>query len=631
MSISCQHCSGHQPLDWRAGDVCVHCGKAVRSDQRCYWCVTWTPSGGFCRSCGAAVVERRLFGAARMLKDGGVDRFSIPKMLKEMDADYLENLDRIYQRQVSVIARHVDDTAFLEGFLFEKHWSADVEDELIRQLPWPPEMLERMSVFPARPESPLQRARAIAETSPVPLARRLATVVRLKLDDWSCFHDVHSMIGDKTLGDEPLLAASSWRVFYGGVEVDRRAFNREARLALRDCSFQTASAVRLAFLGEEIEIPYDAIGSADPDIQVPVAILRKDVDRLAAALQGDPITQIAAGVALIHLDQLGLLAGVLRDAPDAVKSELLWRMSGSKTGSPKLRAVLLHLVETHPETQIRVRAAHVLCRAAADEDALRIARAANGDTRVLQSLLLSESFHSTKVEEVLCWMIGNGGFRMAQYGLSTVAEKGRVPDSFVPRRFSEADDETKIEMCGFAEIQLIHRGDEELHRFLMRVAFGPHPADLRHTAWWSLRRWYLRSDPRGANPAGLEEEPCRRFFGSYGDFALRLAKILEDPKIHEEASVAEFLERMLGDADLQTMSGDSRATWRLAEAVAKMMRDRERGRFTLRTSGAKFFAILGKHEKWREKAIAALGEFSGTDIDYHCSQAIDQIRARSNQ
>ena len=86
-----------------------------------------------------------------------------------------------------------------------------------------------MSAFPARPDTPLERARALSETSPVGLVKSLAFVVRLNLDDWKCFHDVYNMIGDKTLGSEPLLSATNWRVFYGSVEVDRRAFGRDRR------------------------------------------------------------------------------------------------------------------------------------------------------------------------------------------------------------------------------------------------------------------------------------------------------------------------------------------------------------------------------------------------------------------
>jgi hypothetical protein len=98
MRAQCEGCGKPQPPDWKAGDLCSFCGKAVRHDVRCYWCAKWVPAAKFCRSCGAAVVEERLYGAARMLKDAGTDRFTIPKQLKEFDPDQIENFSRIYQR-----------------------------------------------------------------------------------------------------------------------------------------------------------------------------------------------------------------------------------------------------------------------------------------------------------------------------------------------------------------------------------------------------------------------------------------------------------------------------------------------------------------------------------------------------
>ena len=147
----CDVCGEPQPPDWKAGDLCSHCGKAARHDVRCYWCAKWTPAAKFCRSCGAAIVEERLYGAARMLKDAGTDRFTIPKQLKEFDPDQIENFSRIYQRHAVAVARHVDEVRFLERFLYGKDQSAVLEDLLIPQLPWPEETLARMSEPPPPP------------------------------------------------------------------------------------------------------------------------------------------------------------------------------------------------------------------------------------------------------------------------------------------------------------------------------------------------------------------------------------------------------------------------------------------------------------------------------------------------
>src|SRR5580658_3555380 len=108
MRAVCEACARPQPPDWKPGDLCVHCGQAVRPDVRCFWCARTGPAAKYCRHCGAAVVDHAQYGAARMLKDAGADRFSIPKMLVEFDPDQIENFTRIYQRQAAVAACHVD-------------------------------------------------------------------------------------------------------------------------------------------------------------------------------------------------------------------------------------------------------------------------------------------------------------------------------------------------------------------------------------------------------------------------------------------------------------------------------------------------------------------------------------------
>src|SRR5262245_25079029 len=189
MRALCEGCGKHQPPDWKAGDLCSYCGKAVRRDVRCYWCAKWVPAAKFCRSCGAVIVEERLYGAARMLKDAGTDRFTIPKQLVEFDPDQIENFTRIYQRHAIAVARHVDEVRFLERFLRQKHWSAELEDRLIPQLPWNEETLDRMS-HPRTPEGDdLANAKAIRESSPFDVTCCLASLVRLRLDDWSAYDD----------------------------------------------------------------------------------------------------------------------------------------------------------------------------------------------------------------------------------------------------------------------------------------------------------------------------------------------------------------------------------------------------------------------------------------------------------
>src|ERR1700728_4449464 len=144
MRALCESCSRPQPLDWHAGDLCVWCGQAVRRETRCFWCVKWTPAAKFCRTCGAATVDGSLYGAARMLKDAGSDRFSIPRQLTEFDPDQIENFTRIFQEQAAVAENHVEQVAFLERILEQKHWSAALDEALAPELPWPLERFDSL-------------------------------------------------------------------------------------------------------------------------------------------------------------------------------------------------------------------------------------------------------------------------------------------------------------------------------------------------------------------------------------------------------------------------------------------------------------------------------------------------------
>src|SRR5437879_1069162 len=227
MRAICEACSRPQPVDWKPGDLCVHCGQAVRRDVRCFWCVKRTPaSGKYCRACGAAVLEDRLFGAARMLKDAGVDRFGVPKMLAELDPEQIENFTNIYQRHAAILTRHVDHLRFLESFLQHKNWSEVLEEELIAELPWPEERLkelsppfhpaERAAAGPRSREESLELARAISSITPFRLTRTLAPLVRLLLEDFEALRDATSVLNtsDPLIAGEAALALTNWRVYY---------------------------------------------------------------------------------------------------------------------------------------------------------------------------------------------------------------------------------------------------------------------------------------------------------------------------------------------------------------------------------------------------------------------------------
>ena len=226
MRAICAVCAQAQPPDWRPGDLCSHCGQAVRHDLRCFWCAKWVPAARFCRACGAETVPEASYPAARMLKHAGVDRFAVPKKLAECDPEQLDNFSRIYQRQAVVVARHVDDLRFLERFLRQRHWSGELEDQLIPQLPWPDETLAHFAIPPLPAGDELATVRAIQAASPLPRTRALAAVVRLHLDDGDARADALAAFRS----DDPALRAEAALTLSIGVTLGLLALGPPARV-----------------------------------------------------------------------------------------------------------------------------------------------------------------------------------------------------------------------------------------------------------------------------------------------------------------------------------------------------------------------------------------------------------------
>lgn len=626
MRALCEACGQPQPPDWSPGDQCVHCGKGVRRDVRCFWCAKWTPAAKFCRSCGAETVDPRLYGAARMLKDAGTDRFTVPKQLAAFDPDQVENFSRIYQRHSTAVARHVDELRFLERFLRQKPWSAALEDQLVPQLPWPEAQLAQMS-GPALPAGDdLSTAKAIHASTPFPATRSLAALVRLKLDDWSAHREAISVFHteDPTLRAEAALVLTSWRVLsaVGRPRDDGRAVFEE----LQRSPFKIEAAVRLGLLGHpDPELLREALASPEPETAFGAALVLGDVDRLRAALNGGDLEKVAAGHKLIALGVIQAVVETVEKSPLEIQQELVEGLVRRKGPAPEAADTLLKIVETTEDKTLRERAARVLCRQLRPDWALRIARAAKDDRSIYQSLLQAEDLPPESALELGDFLLQGGRFAMHQYGLSSVAEKGRMPFTFVPTRFATADEKTQGELLRFAEVQLGHGGDEELHRFVLGVAFGPHPAKIRAAAWWVLHRGYrAKGEYRGEGPFKLEKHLIEGYFGSVGAFVPKLAAVLRDRDTLKEVGYYEMIAHLLSSADddaIQAFQDDGAGEELLDALLAGM-----RGDYWPNTmeSMAVLASHLGSHPRWNAKTQDALRAL-GRKGSYHYDKALRRV------
>ncbi len=612
MRAACEACGGLQPLDWTPGEPCVHCGRAVRRDVRCFWCAKWTPFARFCRSCGAEVVEETRYGPARMLKDAGTDRFTIPKMLRELDPDQVENFARIYARHAAAVARHVDDLRFVERSLFHKHWSAALEDELIPLLPLPEARLHALSGPPRPAADDRATLRAIQESSPFARTRRLAALARVRLDDWEALKEARTALFDEDLAPEAALVLTGWRVD----AVGRSSIHEERVIErLGQSSFRLESAVRL---GQDAALLEEALDSKDPETAFAAALALGDVDRLAAALSGDDLTRIAAGRKLAERGAFGPLRAALRESTPEVQAELVEALARQERPAPALREALLSFVENAPD-RIRERAARVLARDCDPAVAMRIARATDGDRDILRSLLSVEAaLPPEAVAGVLAHQVEIGRFSSGQWGLDDAVKRGAVPFSFVPDQFDRASGDNRKELLRLAEQQLSVREDEALHRFVLAVVFGPHEAPVRAAAWWSLHRWYRSlGEHRGEGPFRLERASAERFFGSVDAFVPRLAALLRDPASLKEVGLYEFLAHLFGSAEPELATPD--LVRALLEAV--------RGDLWpyLIDSMIDFLGRAGTDPRWRDEVIAGL-EGLGKKGNYHREKALRALR-----
>ena len=552
MRAVCESCSKPQPPDWKAGDLCVSCGNAVRREVRCFWCVKWVPAGKFCRACGAVVVDEARFGAARMLKDAGSDRFTIPKQLVEFPPDQIENFSRIYQRHAMAVARHVEEPRFLERFLRQQLWSAALEDELIPQLPWPEARLELMSRPTTAAAGDLATVLAIQQSTPIDASRSLASLARLRLQDDSAYQEVVGIVqgGDPGMRLEAALALGTWRI--STLHGYDRSLGRVLAAELAHATFTLPAAVARGFLGDlDRDLVRQALTSPEGEVSVGAALLLGDLDRLTVVLQGDDLSRIAAGRAIIALGHYALVAAALADSTEAVQTALLEGLVRRKEAMPELGEVLLRLLESSGSKTIRERSARLLCRQLRPEWAERIARAAQGEQYIFQSLMSTEAaLPADALSGVLSFMIEHGFFTDHQYGLMEVAKRGGVAETFICRPFGAAGNETRKALLRFAEEQLKARGDDELHRFVMATVFGPYPAEIRAAGWWVLSRWYRQQgDHRGEGPLRLTVPAVQRFFGSMADFLPKLAALIGDHASMKEVGLFEFVATLLSSAD----------------------------------------------------------------------------------
>lgn len=600
MRAVCESCAQPQPLDWKPGDLCIQCGHAVRREVRCFWCVKWTPEAKFCRSCGAAVVAARDFGAARMLKDAGTDRFTIPKMLVELDPGQIEMFRTIYQRHAIAVEKRAMVLRKLESRLYAKGWGSRFEDEMTPRLPLAEDELERLE---GKAELPLERDLAM-------LNGVLGGDARLVRHARQLLHC------DAPMCLEAAMTLSDWRVTVRwGIEDRHRVLE-----ILREAELTPEVAVRIARLtGEITPAVSKATAHRDRMIAFEAALTLSDAERLAGyADDPDPDVRFAAGEHLAFLGSTQPLLRILPSLEPQWQEQILRTLYRKKRPVPLLRNVLFELAENTQEHGVRSYACMVLCLGCPPEDTIHVARAAQGDASVYQSLLQQAGLPPVALNALGEFLIREGRFSMQQYGMNDAAAPGRMPPEFVPRYFETAGDTQRVEMIRFAEIQLEQGGNEELHRFLVQLKFDVRFSPAIHSAVWSsLHRWYYRIQVGDLGPMILGREAAERFFGSLPAMVTALAAFLRRHDSIADLFVRDPLWRFLryrDDAFTDDISAFPSESEKLAASLAAVCENPELD-LTLRHES---LALLGHLAGGKPRIERLLG----TELDYAAKVAL---------
>jgi hypothetical protein len=213
----CEKCGARQSPGWRSGELCQACGQVVRLERRCAWCLEFGPAGRFCRGCGAELPPPERFGAARMLRDAGVDRLALGERLRGLDPEQAEDLERRHAEQRAVVSGALEAARLAEGCLLTRGHAAALEDELLAALPLPREELERLGAGPRGPFAGPEALPAILEESPLEGCRALAALALLRLgreEPATLRRALGLLSADGPLALEAALAFSHWRFWH---------------------------------------------------------------------------------------------------------------------------------------------------------------------------------------------------------------------------------------------------------------------------------------------------------------------------------------------------------------------------------------------------------------------------------
>ncbi|MEW6744636.1 MAG: hypothetical protein AB1486_17920 [Planctomycetota bacterium] len=646
----CEQCGEKQPPEWKAGDLCVACGGSVRREIRCAWCTGWTPAASYCRSCGCEIIGETEYGAARMLKEAGVDRFSMAERIRGLDADRLRDLERAYEAQLALAMRHVEQAEFCETYLLQRGYASRVEDELVASLPMSKSAFAELESGPRPPcKDRPELLPEIAAGSPIRLVRALASIALLRCGriDRGVLAQVQVALQgeDSQLATEAACGLGHWRVraHHGmlwkhensqrphgismGAGIDRKLLAERARSVPGTSPLApwAAAAVALAYFDRFGALPDPArMRSADeaddpnaplwdelrghlrngldrscPDLRFTCALSLGECDIIAQALDSRDESQRWLARRFLAKHNSPAVIGCLREGSEEQRLEILDDLSTPLPAS--LVEPVLQVAEQHgPNVR---RAALALLRATLSAETVhRLLRVAEheGDREVFNTLLGAETLPESAA--VVHAAIGAGLLRELRGELWRHID---YADPTVTRVVASGDAETVASLLDIAG-ELLSRAPapedsqperprgtppphvraERAGRFLAQVAFGSHPAPIREQAYGVLEQYDHRLG-RWMSRGRLES-----FFAGPVVFLRAAARLVLDADMRSVAH--RLLEKLQDQLEvLRPRAQDERAALQeLAHSLVDMARRNVGNDPVLQSSGCELLVKL---------------------------------------
>jgi hypothetical protein len=652
MRATCENCGQLQPPDWQPGDLCGHCGVVVRRESRCHWCVALTPTGKYCRHCGAGQVPDEQYGAARWLKHGGADQFVIPERLAAMDPEQVAHFTRLYQRHAIVAERHLDDLAFAEGFARRRGWARALEQALLPLLPLSDADLTGLTLPPSRGTTDDEQLLEIRQQSPFPLTQLLAALARLRRwqkegseADYSSrriweekeFAQRYLQDPDPALRTEVSLTLSHWRL----VSAEAQPPYGPLHTALQEAvtrPFAAEAATGLALLtaqrlGTAQPVPADALAAEDGDLAFAAALASHAPDPLLAALRV-PARRYAAARTLTRMGVDFALAPLMPGFSLYQLTVLFSLLLAQERPRPDLRPFLqAALAQPGFDPSIRRSALDLLTRDLQPGDAVRLVRE-NPDRSFIVKLLQNPALTPPELTALCRELVNQGLFTNDNLPLSVYPQ---LPFSFIPEVWRTAPAASLQGLRPLADKQLAtHTGGEALALadFLRAVLWDETAsAEARRKAQYALTEWYRGYGHPNRTSLSFAPAAAAIYFGSFEAYIAYFVHGLEHlPSLVALEGDSDFLRPLEAAAEPAGAAGLLAALAQLPLPLALRLRP---GLTTLartydnwalpRRWAVGVLALLQQHAPWREAVRADLRSLQASgdgQIDYLAEQAL---------